>query len=140
MESTPVRIAHRSHTLRRALSHNTAARTCTRDKYLTSHTNLCLRQNVVYKITCNNCNQLHIGSTIRFLHDRTTEHLNNENYSVKKHISTCQTKRHKGIEFKTIIQENDPANLRGLLVAFYIRKHKSTNSREECSEFADLLF
>ena len=36
--------------------------------------------------------------------------------------------------------ENDPANLR-LFEAFYIRKYKPTiNSREECSEFADLLF
>ena len=38
------------------------------------------------------------------------------------------------------MSENDPANLR-LQEAFYIRKYKPTlNSREECTEFADLLF
>ena len=38
------------------------------------------------------------------------------------------------------MSENDPANLR-LYEAFYIRKWKPTlSSREECSEFADLLF
>ena len=38
------------------------------------------------------------------------------------------------------MSENDPANLR-LYEAFYTRKCKPTlNSREECTEFADLLF
>ena len=38
------------------------------------------------------------------------------------------------------MSENDPANLR-LFEAFYIRKCKPTlDSREECTEFADLLF
>ena len=66
--------------------------------------------------------------------------MNNDNSSVKKHLSQCQNKVYKGIEIKSIVLENDPANLR-LLEAFYIRKYKPTmNSREECSEFADLLF
>ena len=42
-------------------------------------------------------------------------------------------------DVKIIMSENDPANLR-LFEAFYIRKCKPTlNSREECTEFADLL-
>ena len=88
----------------------------------------------------NNCSQHYIGSTTRFIHDRVREHLNNDNSSVKKHILKCQNKVHKGIEIKTITLEKDPANLR-LFEAFYIRKYKpALNSREECSEFADLLF
>ena len=76
----------------------------------------------------------------RLIHDRVREHLNNDNSSVNKHLSQCQNKVYKGIEIKSIVLENDPANLR-LLEAFYIRKYKPTmNSREECSEFADLLF
>ena len=139
-ENIPVRVAHRSYTLRRALSHNTTERTCTRDKCPISNTNLCLQRNSVYQITCNNCNEQYIGSTTRFIHDRVREHLNNENSSVKKHISQCQNEDYKGIEIKSIGRENDPANLR-LLEAFYINKYKPTlNSREECSEFADLLF
>ena len=59
---------------------------------------------------------------------------------MKKHIFKCKNKDYKGIESKSIAQENDPANLR-LLEAFYIRKYKPTlNSGEECSEYADLLF
>ena len=105
-----------------------------------SDTRLCLLRNAVYQITCKNCNQHYIGSTTRFIHDRVREHLNNDNSSVKKHLSKCQNKVHKGIEIKSIVLENDPANLR-LFEAFYIRNHKPTiNSREECSEFADLLF
>ena len=74
------------------------------------------------------------------IRDRKIEHLNNDNSSVKKHISKYQNKVHKGIEIKTIILENDPANLR-LFEAFYIRNYKpALNSREECSESADLLF
>ena len=92
------------------------------------------------QITCNNCNQHYIGSTTRFIHDRVREHLNNDNYSVKKHLSKSQNNVYKGIEIKSIVLENDPANLR-LFEAFYIRKYKPTiNSREECSEFADLIF
>ena len=124
-------------TLRRALSHNNKERTCTRAYCPISGTKLCLLCNAVYQITCNNCNQHYIGSTIRFIHDRVREHLNNDNSSVKKHLSQCQN---KGIEIKSIVLENNPVNLR-LLEAFYIQKYKPTmNSREECSEFADLLF
>ena len=56
------------------------------------------------------------------------------------HIYSCQNKDYKGIDVKIIIGENDPANLH-LYEAFYIRKGKPTlYSREECTEFADLLF
>ena len=59
---------------------------------------------------------------------------------LKKHIYSCQNKDYKGIDVKTIMSENDLANRR-LYEAFYIRKCKPTlNSREECTEFADLLF
>ena len=139
-EGIPVRVAHKSYTLRRALSHNNKERTCTRANCPISGTKLCLLRNAVYQITCNNCNQHYIGSTTRFIHDRVKEHLNNDNSSVKKHLSQCQNKVYKGIEIKSIVLENDPANLR-LFEAFYIRKYKPIiNSREECSEFADLLF
>ena len=119
-EGIPVRVAHKSYTLRRALSHNNKERTCMRANCPISGTKLCLLRNAVYQITCNNCNQHYIGSTIRFIHDRVREHLNNDNSSVKKHLSQCQN---KGIEIKSIVLENDPANLR-LLEAFYIRKYK----------------
>ena len=139
-EGIPVRVAHKSYTLRRALSHNTTERTCTRKNCPTSSTKRCLLRNAVYQITCNNCNQQYIGSTTRFIHDRVREHFNSEHSSVKKHSSTCQNKDYNGIEIKTIVLEKDPVNLR-LFEAFYRRKYKPTlNFREECSNFADLLF
>ena len=66
--------------------------------------------------------------------------MNNDNSSVKKHLSKCEKKVYKGIEIKSIVLENDPAILR-LFEAFYIRNHKPTiNFWEESREFADLLF
>ena len=59
-----------------------------------------------------------ITNTSVALHDRIREHLNNKNSSVKNHISSCQNKDYKGFEIKSIVHENDPANLR-LLEAFY---------------------
>ena len=132
---------HKSYTLRQALSHHTTERTCTRTNCPISSTNLCLRRNAVYQITCKGCKKLHIESTTRFVHDRVREHLNNDNSSVKKHILTCQrTINNQSIDVKIIVQENDPVNLR-LFEAFCIRKCKpELNSREECIELRDLLF
>ena len=91
-----------------------------------------------YHLTRKSCDQQHIGSLTRLIHDCVKEHLNNEN--LKKHIYSCQNKDYKGIDVKIIMTENDPANLR-LYEEFYIRKCKPTlNSQEECSEFADLVF
>ena len=78
--------------LSRATALRRSVRICTRDNCPTSKTKLCLLRNAVYQITCNNCNQHYIGSTTRFIHDRVKEHLNSENSSAKKHISTCQNK------------------------------------------------
>ena len=139
-EGIPIRIAHKPYTLRKALSHKIKGRTCTRDNCLIAHTKLCLLRNAVYQITCKNCNQHYIGSTTRFIHDRVKEHLTNGNSSINKHITICQNNDYKGTEVKIIVLENDPVNLR-LFEAFYIRKNKPTlNFREECIEFADLLF
>ena len=122
------------------LSHTSTERKCTRDKCSISNTGLCLRRNAVYQLTFISCDQQYISSTTRFIHDRVREHLNNENSSVKKHIYSCRNKDYKNIYVNIIMSENDPANLR-LYEAFYIRKCKPTlNSREECGEFADLLF
>ena len=138
-EGIPVRIAHKSYTLRKALSHKITERTCTRDNCPIAHAKLCLLRNAVYQITYKNCKQHYIGSTTRFIHDRVKEHLANGNSSINKHITICQNNDYKGIEVKIIVMENDPVNLR-LFEAFYIRKNKPTlNSREEYIEFADLL-
>ena len=83
-ENIPVRIVHKSYTLRQALSHNTTERKCNRPNCPIADTNLCLQRNTVYQLTCKACGEYYIGSTTRFLHDRTKEHLANDNSSVKK--------------------------------------------------------
>ena len=129
-----VRIAHKSYTLRQALSHNTTERKCNRPNCPIEDTNLCLQRITVYQLTCKACGEYYIGSTTRFLHDRTKEHLANDNSSVKKHLITQHCNNNHNIELKVITRENDPVNLR-LHVAYYIRKYKpGLNSREECAE------
>ena len=97
--------------LRRALSHNSTERNCTRNKCPISNTKLCLRSNAVYQVTCKNCNQHYISSTTRFF----TIAL--ENTSITEILPKRNT---LGIEIKTVVYENDPANLRHF-EAFYIR-------------------
>lgn len=117
-ENIPIRISHKSFTLRHALSQTPKVRECTRDKCPISNTGLCLRRNVVYQLTCNSCKQQYIGSTTRFIHDRVREHLKNGNSSVKKYIYSCQNKDHESIDVKIIMNENDPADVR-LYKAFF---------------------
>ena len=139
-EYIPVRIAHTSYTLRQALSHNTTERKCNRPNCPIANTKLCLQRNTVYQLTCKACGEYYIGSTTRFLHDRTKEHLTYDNSSVKKHLTTHHRNNSDNIEVKVITRKNDPINLR-LYEAYYIGKHKpGLNSREECTEPNDLLF
>ena len=81
-----------------------------------------------------------LSLSLSFIRDCIREHLNNKNSFLKKHISLCQNKGYKGIEIKTIVYENDPANLH-LFEAFYIRKWKpALNSRDECSDSRTFCF
>ena len=58
----------------------------------------------------------------------------------KNTFQSAKAKFHKSVEVKTIVQENDPANLR-LYEAFYIRNYKpAIKSLEECNRSADPLF
>ena len=55
-ETIPLRIAHTSYTLRKAPSHTSTERKSTRDKCPISNTELRLRRNEVYQLTCSRCN------------------------------------------------------------------------------------
>ena len=46
------------------------------------------------------CRASDVGSTTRFLHDRTKEHLANDNSSVKKHLITHHRINNRNIEVK----------------------------------------
>ena len=126
-ETIPLRIAHKSYTLRKALFHTSTERKCT-----ISNTELCLRRNEAYQLTCSRWNHWTIYWWHYTLHhDRVREHINNENSSVKKeHIYSCQNEDYKGIEVKIIMSENDPTNVR-LYEAFYITNCLSPHSIPE---------
>ena len=66
-------------------NHNPSS--CNKSECATSSVNLCFAKNVVYRITCTQCKQCYIGSTIRNLHDRTKEHLSKPASSVYKHFT-----------------------------------------------------
>ena len=93
---------------------------------------LCFRKNVVYQITCSKCQGAYIGSTIRPLHDRVHEHLNNSNSSVKKHFSVCDSSP-SSVTVKIIDHESKKGNLR-IREAFHINKLRPLlNNKEESS-------
>ena len=122
-----------SYTLRQDLSYTSTERKCTRDKCPISNTGLCLRRNAVYQLTCNSCDQQYIGtreiilswSLIRHassMHDRVNEHLNNENSSVKKKISTpTRTKTMNALKSRLLWAKTTP-----LIYAF--KKHFTSES------------
>ena len=76
---------------------------------------ICVKKNMCEK------QLIKIAATTRFLHDRTKEHLANDNSSVKKHLITHHRNNNHNIELKVITREDDPVNLR-LHEAYYIRK------------------
>jgi hypothetical protein len=142
-EGFPIRITRKSTTLRQVLrSENHNPSSCNKSECATSSANLCFAKNVVYRITCTQCKQCYIGSTIRNLHDRTKEHLSKPASSVYKHFTNNHDTENisSKVTIAVIAKERDPVNLR-LKEAFYIRKQKpDINSREERSELTELLF
>ena len=98
-----------------------------------------LVRNVVYRITCNECHQSYISSTIRRTHDRIKEHLSRCTSSVYKHFANSHDVENfeNRISRTIVARETDPVYLR-LKEAFCIRKQKpEINGREECSELTD---
>ena len=134
-ENLPVRLAHKSTTLRQVLKANPTTRECNKKDCLIREngTDLCFTKNIVYEIKCKKCEQSYIGSTIRLLHDRIKEHFTSDTSSVYKHLQQCQTSPNT-LSVKVIGRNSDPVNLR-LLEAALIRNRKpKINSRDERSE------
>ena len=136
-EGIDVRLCHRSYTLRNALKQRDPAPTiCSLVNCKIKNTSLCFRRNIVYRMKCEKCDGVYIGSTIRHLHQRVREHHTDRKSSVYQHIQVCQG------SFETTIIDSDPdsANLRlreGLLIRQF---SPSINSRAESEEMAMFLF
>jgi hypothetical protein len=52
---------------------------------------LCLSKFVVYKVTCNKCNEFYIGSTKKHLHLRIREHIKMKESNLFQHKMTCKS-------------------------------------------------
>ena len=133
-QNIPVRVAHKSYTLSQALSHNKTERKCNRPNCPIADTNLCLQRNTVYQLTCKDCGEYYIGSTTRFLHDRTKEHLANDNSSVKKHLTTHHRINNHNIEVKVITRWtwHDKSNICSRYCIYHV-KFTSYCELIECS-------
>ena len=138
-EEVPIRVIHKSTSLRQILAPRNRHEACNRTKFPIANDKICNLRGVVYKIRCNQCHKTYIGSTIRKLHDRIKEHMDKSESSVFRHLSET----HNGsndISTTIIARDNDVVLLR-LNEAYFIRKEKpQLNSREESSELADLMF
>ena len=136
----PVRLTHRSHTLRQALSSRQRPQTtCNLRNCQMNTSGICLHTNVIYEIKCLACNGTYIGSTIRLLHIRVREHMLPGPSSVYRHIIQCQGSR-QDIAIHVIGRDCNPINLR-LKEALLIKRQKPTiNSREECTQYKDYIF
>ena len=135
-EGLNVRIYHKTNSLRSTLAlKSNNRRVCTK-RGCTLNNDLCFRKNVVYRISCNKCQGTYIGSTIRPLHDRIYEHLNNNNSSVSKHKVICGSSS-TNMAVEVLDKETRKGNLR-IREAFFINKLEPTiNNKEESA--ADLV-
>ena len=102
------------------------------------NSDMCLRKNIIYKITCNTCKYIYVGSTIRHLHTRIKEHLTSKASSVYKHLRSCNNNNH--ISVKILASDKDECNIR-LREAIHIRKLKpKINNQEELYAFSEFLY
>ena len=125
-----VRLSYETKSLRNILKHKEVNTRNCQKKGCVLDDKLCFRKNVIYQITCNNCDQAYIGSTIRELHQRVYEHFNNSNSSVKKHILSCPSSPNN-MTVKILDREKRKGNLR-IREAYHINKLKpEINSKEE---------
>ena len=134
----PVRTTHPSYTLRMALRKQPTDGECKWKSCLNPNKALCLKSMVVYKISCDNCHKTYIGSTVRKLHIRITEHLKRKQSAMHQHLLQCQSTRKISVE--VIDRDRDPVNIR-LREAIAITEHQpALNNREELNDFQHLTF
>ena len=142
-EGIPLRLAHRSFTLRNYLKRHPGPQMCTLNNCPIQNNEICTITGCIYKIKCKNCQECYIGSTKRSLHTRLLEHLKSNKSYVHQHLTKCQpnnTTHSYTIETSVIDRDPDPINLR-FLEALHIKNIKpAINSKEEFHFIDPLLF
>ena len=133
-EGIRIRLYDRKYTLRNFLKKKT--KDSCKLKNCPLKNNHCLHKNVVYQLTCSKCNRNYIGSTIRELHTRVSEHLKDSRSSVFEHHLECNS------EFSTKILDRarDQINLR-IKEAIYIRNLKpELNTKQDFFDINNIIF
>lgn len=115
--------------LRSVLTKRDNQETCNITNCPIQNPRLCTRKNVVYEVRCITCQAKYIGSTIRPLHQRIREHLQQTTSAVFQHLSSCPGTQ--GISVRILANEKDPKNLRikeGILIE---ELNPNLNKKEE---------
>ena len=131
-----VRIYRKSTTLRQKLQKKQPANDCTKRDCPIKDPSLCHSRMCIYMVECSKCQDAYIGSTIRQLHQRATEHETNKNSSVFRHKLTCQST----MKYSIIATARDIVKLRFLEAIHIKNKNPKINSKEESNELNHLIF
>ena len=133
----PVRVFDRNLTLRAALRTRQKENNICNIKGCTmADSNLCYAKKCVYQLRCTNCLQVYIGSTLRRLHERVREHLQQERSGVFQHKRVCGA----AFEIRVITRARDNTSLR-FKEALLIRDMKpAINAKREVDELLSLTF
>ena len=139
-EGMNVRIYHRSYSLRTALNNQRPApTTCALNGCSINSGEKCLAKNVVYELTCPRCLLTYIGSTIRHLHTRVREHLQQATSSYHSHCTTCQRTPYTA-NVKILARERDAVDVRLKEALLIAKRRPALNSREEREDLHDFIF
>jgi len=133
----PVRVYDNNFTLRNALKKNDAPPAKCNINNCTMKNNLCHTKKCVYELRCEKCQQIYIGSTLRALHIRVREHMEDNKSSVFQHTKQCA-----GANFSTsvIARARDNTSLRFKEALLIQRKKPRINVKRENDELLSLTF
>ena len=97
------------------------------------------RNNIVYKIECNNCDALYVGQTKRHLKTRINEHINNKKLSESRHTvvtNHIMELKHSFNWQNTIILDSEPNyNKRLISEMLYIKEQTNGINLQKDTEF-----
>ena len=138
-ENIPIRLAHRSYTLQKALRRDERISNtpCELNNCPIKDGQMCHRKGIVYEIECTKCHHKYIGSSKRQFHIRAREHTQNQSSAIYQHLQECQNNEIRG---KILATDSDTINLR-IKESILIKKYSpEINSRDEISNADSLIF
>jgi hypothetical protein len=126
----PVIPYYRNNNLRRLLSTKKPHDPCNLRECPLKHPKLCTRKGVVYCIKGNICESKYIGSSIKPLHQRLKEHINNRQSAVLQHLQNCADNSNN-ITVNFLSQDRDPKNLRVKVALLIAEENPPINRKDE---------